>query len=382
MLVKITNSARDYAWGSKTLIPDFFGTPATGREMAEIWYGTHEGSPARVAETNESLISVLGGSQLPFLLKILAADSPLSIQAHPNSAQAAEGFARENAAGVGLGASDRNYKDDRHKPEMIVALSEFEALCGFKTSKQIRNLLESMLDPTDVSDGLRSLVSHWLELFDSEDGLRKLFADISNRRGNLDGVTAELTQQANLSAQFELAARLNILYPGDPGVIIALLMNHVWLEPGEALFLPAGNIHAYLSGLGVEIMAASDNVLRGGLTPKHVDVAELEKVLSFEGGPAELVKTRELSRGLTEFLAPVEDFILYRADLSGEVILADLNIPGASILLCTAGEIAVSNSIEERLVLKRGEAAFLGSDAKKFSLAGSGTAFMATSSLG
>ncbi|MEY3846742.1 MAG: hypothetical protein RJA66_1009 [Actinomycetota bacterium] len=381
MLVKITNTARDYAWGSKTLIPDYFGTPASGREMAEIWYGTHDGSPARLVETSETLISALGGDQLPFLLKILAADSPLSIQAHPNSEQASEGFARENAAGIGLQASDRNYKDDRHKPEMIVALSEFEALCGFKTAKQIRNLLESMLDPTEVSDGLRGLVSHWLELFDGEDGLRKLFADIANRRGNLDGVTAELTQQANLSAQFELAARLNILYPGDPGVILALLMNHVWLEPGEALFLPAGNIHAYLSGLGVEVMASSDNVLRGGLTPKHVDVAELERVLNFEGGPAELVKTRELSRGLVEFVAPVDDFILYRADLSGDVVLADLNIPGASIVLCTAGEIAISNSIEERLVLQRGEAAYLGADAKKFSLAGSGTAFMATSSL-
>jgi len=381
VLVKITNTARDYAWGSKTLIPDYFGTPASGREMAEIWYGTHDGSPARLVETSETLISALGGDQLPFLLKILAADSPLSIQAHPNSEQASEGFARENAAGIGLQASDRNYKDDRHKPEMIVALSEFEALCGFKTAKQIRNLLESMLDPTEVSDGLRSLVSHWLELFDGEDGLRKLFADIANRRGNLDGVTAELTQQANLSAQFELAARLNILYPGDPGVILALLMNHVWLEPGEALFLPAGNIHAYLSGLGVEVMASSDNVLRGGLTPKHVDVAELERVLNFEGGPAELVRTRELSRGLVEFVAPVDDFILYRADLSGDVVLADLNIPGASIVLCTAGEIAISNSIEERLVLQRGEAAYLGADAKKFSLAGSGTAFMATSSL-
>lgn len=381
MLLKITNSARDYAWGSTTLIPDYFGVPATGRPMAEIWFGTHDGSPARVAETNEPLLVANGGKQLPFLLKILAADSPLSIQAHPNSAQAAEGFARENAAGVGIHATDRNYKDDRHKPEMIVALTEFEALCGFKSTKQIRNLLESMLDPTDVSDGLRTLVNHWLELFDSEDGLRKLFVDIVNRRGNLDGVNAELSQQANLSAQFELAARLNILYPGDPGVIVALLMNHVWLAPGEALFLPAGNIHAYMSGLGVEVMAASDNVLRGGLTPKHIDLAELERVLVFAETEVELVKTRELAKGLVELQTPVEDFILYRAELSGGVVLADLNIPGASIVLCTAGEIALSNSIEERVVLKRGEAAFLGADAKKFSLAGSGTAFLATSSL-
>ena len=379
MLFKITNSARDYAWGSSTLIPDYFDIQATGRPMAEIWFGTHEGSPARLVDENRTLAAALEGKQLPYLLKILAADSPLSIQAHPNSAQAAEGFARENAAGIGIHAADRNYKDDRHKPEMIVALTEFEALCGFKSEKQIRNLLESMLDPTDVSAGLTTIVNHWLDLFNSPDGLQKLFVDITNRRGNLDGVTAELTQQANLSAQFELAARLNLLYPGDPGVIIALLMNHLWLEPGEALFLPAGNIHAYLSGLGVEVMAASDNVLRGGLTPKHIDVAELERVLTFAPTEVELVKTRDLAQGLVEFETPIDDFILYRADLSGGVVLADLNIPGASIILCTAGEIAVSNSIEERVVLQRGEAAFIGADAKKFTLAGSGTAYLATS---
>jgi mannose-6-phosphate isomerase len=381
VIFKITNTARDYAWGSRTLIPEYFGIAETGRPMAEIWFGTHEGSPARLVDEQALLLGKLNGKQLPFLLKILAAESPLSIQAHPNSVQASEGFARENAAGIGLQASDRNYKDDRHKPEMIVALSEFEALCGFKSLKQIRNLLESMLDPTEVSEGFKTIVNHWLELFASEDGLHKLFVDIVNRRGNLDGVNAELTEQANLSAQFELAARLNILYPGDPGVIIALLMNHVWLEPGEALFLPAGNIHAYLSGLGVEVMASSDNVLRGGLTPKHIDAAELEHVLDFAPFEVDLVKTRELSKGLFEFVTPVDDFILYRAELSGEVVMADLNIPGASIILCTAGEVAVSNSIEERVVLRRGEAAFIGDDAKKFSLAGSGTAYLATSSL-
>jgi len=381
VIFKITNTARDYAWGSRTLIPEYFGIAETGRPMAEIWFGTHEGSPARLVDEQALLLGKLNGKQLPFLLKILAAESPLSIQAHPNSVQASEGFARENAAGIGLQASDRNYKDDRHKPEMIVALSEFEALCGFKSQKQIRNLLESMLDPSEVSEGFKTIVNHWLELFATEDGLHKLFVDIVNRRGNLDGVNAELTEQANLSAQFELAARLNILYPGDPGVIIALLMNHVWLEPGEALFLPAGNIHAYLSGLGVEVMASSDNVLRGGLTPKHIDAAELEHVLDFAPFEVDLVKTRELSKGLFEFVTPVDDFILYRAELSGEVVMADLNIPGASIILCTAGEVAVSNSIEERVVLRRGEAAFIGDDAKKFSLAGSGTAYLATSSL-
>ena len=381
MIFKITNSPRDYAWGSRNLISDYFGSPATGLPMAEIWFGTHLGSPARLVEESITLSEKLGGKQLPFLLKILAAESPLSIQAHPNAAQAAEGYALENQAGIGLNSPNRNYKDDRHKPEMLVALTEFEALCGFKSAKQIRNLLESMLDPAEVSEGLKSLVGHWLGLFSTEDGLHKLFVDIMGRRGNLDGVNAELTEMANLSAQFELAARLNILYPGDPGVILALLMNHVWLEPGEAIFLPAGNIHAYLGGLGVEVMASSDNVLRGGLTQKHIDVAELEKVLNFDSAEVPLVATRELAQGLVEFITPVDDFILYRAELTGSVVLADLNIPGASIVLCTAGEVALSNSLEERVVLRRGEAAFIGDDAKKFTLAGSGSAFIATSAL-
>ncbi len=382
MILKITNQARDYAWGSRTLIPDYFGVEATGRPMAEIWFGTHGGSPAVLADdVQTTLVSKLDGRQLPFLLKILAAGEPLSIQAHPNSDQAAEGFARENAAGIPLAASSRNYRDDRHKPEMIVALTEFEALSGFKTDKQIIDLLESMLEPTETSAGFKQIVAGWLQIFEQPDGLRNLFIDIMRRSGNLDGVNAEVTELANLSAQFELAARLNLLYPGDPGVIIALLMNHIFLEPGEAIFLPAGNIHAYLGGLGVEIMAGSDNVLRGGLTPKHIDIDELERVLLFEPNLPPLVEQRELITGLREFVTPIDDFILYRAELNGQVVLADLNIPGDSIVLCTAGEIALSNSIEERVVLRRGEAAFIGDDAKKFTLAGSGTAFIATSAL-
>ncbi|MEY4019308.1 MAG: hypothetical protein RLZZ590_608 [Actinomycetota bacterium] len=378
MLIKITNTARDYAWGSRTLINDYFGTPATGQPMAEIWFGTHSGSAATVVESGQSLPEAIG-HQLSFLLKILAADSPLSIQAHPNSSQAKVGFARENAAGIGLTANNRNYKDDQHKPEMIVALTEFEALCGFKPRQEIAYLLEDLAQHPSVSDGMHQIAAAWLALFDQPDGLKKLFADILSRRGNLDGVTAELTNLAEFEGQFALAERLNLLYPGDPGVVVALLMNHTYLEPGEALFLPAGNIHAYLSGLGVEIMAASDNVLRGGLTPKHVDVAELENVLDFSFGQVPKVETRELVTGLIEYRAEVDEFITYRAEVSGANLLADLNLPGESIFLCTAGEVAISTSLDERLVLRRGEAAYLSGDAKKFSLAGSGTCFMATS---
>jgi mannose-6-phosphate isomerase len=232
-----------------------------------------------------------------------------------------------------------------------------------------------------VSEGFRSISASWRELLKSENGLQKLFSDILNRRGNFDGFAAELTTMADFDARFALAEKLNLLYPGDPGVMVAMLMNHIYLEPGQALFLPAGNIHAYLSGLGIELMAASDNVLRGGLTPKHIDVAELERVVDFTAGEIPLVQPKELTAGLVQYQCDTDDFLLYCAEPSGERLMADLNLPGEALILCTAGEIAVSNSQEERVVLKRGEAAYMSADAKFFSLSGAGTAFLATSSL-
>lgn len=381
MLFKISNTARDYAWGSRTLISDYFGLPTTNLPMAEIWFGTHLGSPTMVPDSpGQSLKDKLDGKELSFLLKILAADAPLSIQAHPKTEQAKLGFERENAAGIPLHASNRNYKDDRHKPEIIYALSDFEALCGFKSLKDIGYLFEDMASHGGVSETFKALATHWGELLTETNGLQKVFSDISHRRGNLDGFTAELALFAEWEARFELADRLNRLYPGDPGVVIAMLMNHIFLEPGQALYLPAGNIHAYLGGLGVELMASSDNVLRGGLTPKHIDVDELESVIDFSAGEIGLIKPIELTHGLTEFPCDVDDFIFYVAELDGSVVLADLNLPGDTIFLCTAGEVAVSNSLEERLVLKRGEAAYMSADARLFSLAGSGTAIIATSS--
>jgi mannose-6-phosphate isomerase len=383
VLVKISNQPRNYAWGSRTLIRDYFGPELTlaspDQPAAEVWFGTHAGSPALLADDRgTTLREHLGGHQLSFLLKILAADQPLSIQAHPNSQQAKAGFAREEAQGIAVTASNRNYKDDQHKPEIIVALSDFEALCGFKPLNEIDQLLEDMETHSGVSEGFRIISTQWRKLLHEPDGLRKVFSDISHRRGNLEGFTAELTAMADFEARFALAERLNLLYPGDPGVVLALLMNHVFLEPGEALFLPAGNIHAYLSGLGVELMAASDNVLRGGLTPKHVDIDELERVVDFTPGRIPLVVTREISSGLIQYQCNTDDFLLYKLEPSGERLMADLSLPSEAVILCTAGEIAISNSLEERVVLRRGEAAFMSADAKFFSILGSGTAFLAT----
>lgn len=382
MLVKIANQPRNYAWGSRTLIADYFGPqiPATNEPMAEIWFGTHPGSPSVLAENpDRTLASELGGPGLKFLMKILAADQPLSIQAHPNSAQAKAGFERENSQGIAVDAKNRNYKDDQPKPEIIVALSEFEALCGFKPIDEIDALLEDMETHTGVSEGFRTMSANWRKLLHETDGLKKVFTDISHRKGNLDGFTAELTAMADFEARFALSERLNLLYPGDPGVILALLMNHVFLEPGQALFLDAGNVHAYLSGLGVEVMAASDNVLRGGLTPKHIDVDELERVVDFRAGKIAPVTPREVVQGLIEYPCNTDAFLLYKAEPSGDRVLADLSMPGESIILCTAGEIALSNSLEERVILRRGEAAYMSSEAKFFTISGSGTAFLATS---
>lgn len=379
MIIKLHNQPRDYAWGSKTLIPDYFGVAETGHPMAEVWFGTHPGWPTLVDGDEGKTLAQAIGKNLSFLLKILAAESPLSIQAHPNLEQAREGFERENALGIPLQASNRNYKDANHKPEMIVALTEFEALCGFRTAAQVRNLLLDLVEAPAVSDGFVAIAKNWLGEYD-RGGLRALTSEIlasSSAGRDLTGFISELSGLADYSARFELAARLNELYPGDPGVVIALLMNHVVLAPGEALYLPAGNIHAYLSGLGIEIMANSDNVLRGGLTPKHIDVAELERVLHFEPEPIPMVRPRELAHGLVAYETEADDFELYRATLSSANLLAEISLAKPSVLLCTSGLVSVTNSLGESVQLSRGEAAYMSEDARHFSLAGSGELFIA-----
>jgi mannose-6-phosphate isomerase len=375
LIRKITNQALPYAWGSRTLISDHLAIEATGGPMAEIWFGTHPGSLARDFETPATTLLDLRADQpLSFLLKILAADSPLSIQAHPNRAQAAEGFERENLAGISLSAAHRNYRDAGHKPEMIVALSEFEALCGFRSVEYIRELLED-IQSYPAAEDLKAAAAHWQTLLD--DSLRTLFSHLLNSRESFGVLSVALAALANFDSRFELCLRLNEIYPGDPGVFIALMMNHVHLQPGQALYLPAGNIHAYLSGLGVEIMAASDNVLRGGLTAKHIDVAELEAIVDFGATAIEFVKQVEIAAGLVEFQTEADDFILYRVEPSAQRVLADLQLGEDAVILCTAGEVAVSNSLGERLVLQRGEAAYSSKEARLTTFAGSGTAFVA-----
>lgn len=381
MLVKLTNQALDYAWGSKNLISDYFGLPSTGKPMAEIWFGTHDGSPTEVIGQGKSLHELLlqegKADRLEFLLKILAAEAPLSIQAHPNPAQAVLGFAKENAAGISISAANRNYKDDKAKPELIVALSEsFEALVGFADPRLIIEKFQELLELSQVG-ALQEKLKAWIDWLAGNDGIRKVFLDSLTDPEITTGLISELVDLAEqLPSLVDLVSHLNAHHEGDRGIATALLLNRVTLGRGEAVFVPAGMPHAYLAGLGVEVMLASDNVLRGGLTTKHVDVAELAEVVVFEPVTVELTKTAQLATGLKRFEVPTQEFSFYEISLGGQNLLADINLPGDAIFLCTSGSVAVSNSLGEREVVMPGQAAFLDKDARTFSLNGTGFGYM------
>lgn len=385
MICLLENTARDYAWGSTHLISDYFGTPATGGPMAEIWYGTHPGSEPTVSGGG-TLLQLRHGQELPFLFKVLAAGTPLSIQAHPNPQQAIDGFARENAAGIPLDASHRNYKDSKHKPEMIVALTPFWALVGFK---QVATAVADfeLLAQAATSGGHRELadaLSGWASQLEQQ-GIEPVMLGMLAARGELDAVTAAFASLAANADQdlttavphLKFVPELEELYAGDPGIFVSLLMNILELQPNESVQLGAGVIHAYLHGLGLEVMASSDNVLRGGLTPKHIDLVELARVLDFGSLDAVPLQAKQLAHGLFEYPRAVADYLMYRVEVSGSNLLADIKLANPAIAICTSGEVAIGDSKENRLVLSRGQVAYL-ADANFFSFSGSGTVFLAT----
>ena len=374
MLVRLSGEIKNYAWGSKTLIQDHLHLGGPDETVAEVWFGTHPAGESIDLESGKTL-SELIDSKLSFLAKFLAADSPLSIQVHPNQDQARAGFAREQALGLDLSDPQRNYRDESPKPEVLVALSSFRALCGFRPKSELQEIFLAFSEGEDSFGLLATKLTQGSALEEIFTDLlqdTELVSRFSQTVGTLDLTGAEhvLPKRAR-----DLALQLIDKYPGDTGAMVALMLNQVELEPGEAIFLPAGNLHAYLSGLGVEVMAASDNVIRGGLTPKHIDQAELVKITDFTELFEPLLLPVKLAEGFFEYRVTASQFKLYRAELTGANLLADLDLPAGAMVICTAGEVAVSTSLEERQVLTRAEVCFLG-DAKKFSLSGSGTAFV------
>lgn len=362
---RLSGRVRPYAWGSRTVLARLQGrpVPSEGPE-AELWLGAHPGAPATVdgasladliAAEPERLLGgeVAGrfGPRLPYLLKVLAAAAPLSLQAHPDAERARERFA----------AGHPSYVDAYHKPEMLVAVSQFEALCGFR-------------DPAASAAALSTLDLPALGPVLSALGRGDLRAAVA---GLVALPAAVVTEAAAAPDAPALVRRLAAAYPGDPGVLVALLLNQLTLAPGEAIWMPAGNLHAYLEGAGVEIMAASDNVLRGGLTPKHVDVAELLQVLRFEVLADPVVRAEPVAPGIVTWPAPVAEFALHRvrpADAGGALTLP---VRGPRTVLCLAGDLAVDDGAGA-VELAGGEAAFAADGQATLAFEGAGEAYVAS----
>lgn len=361
---KLAGGLQNYAWGSHTLLADLRGEPASAEPEAEIWYGAHPGA-ATMCDDGNSLLDCIEakpvdhvgqsnldrfGPKLPFLLKLLAAGSPLSIQAHPSIEQAQAGFAAEEAAGIGRTAFNRSFKDDNHKPELICALTPFEALVGFRPPEETAALFEVLelgfIPPIDLQ-GPKGVVEFVLDQggpAEKAEAIRNMVDHVVATSAAYDG-----GEWADVCA---LIGRLGEKYPGDPGIIVAAMLNYMTLQPGEALYLGAGNMHAYISGLGVEIMANSDNVLRGGLTPKHIDVPNLLDVVLPDAVVPELVPIDDDGR----YATPAPEFELRRLDVE-----SNPEVAGPCIVLCTEGAVSVTHA-DQQVELAPTEACWLSVD--------------------
>lgn len=378
-ITRITNTPRDYAWGARGRISQFLGRPATDEPEAELWLGSHPASPSLAAEPASAGWRDLAdweqhsGEKLPFLLKVLAAAAPLSLQAHPSTAQARAGYQREDNLRIPLDDPRRNYKDPNAKPELIVAVEDgFEALCGFREPTAILADLAAL-----ATSGVGPGVVPLQRLLTGSDPLRSALTwalSGSSEAGSLaDALTVLATGDPG---RWALLAGIAEAHPGDPGLIVSLTMNHVMLRTGEALWLPPGRIHAYLRGIGIELMGPSDNVLRGGLTPKTVDVAELTRILDFVPSPDVRLAAEQIT----------PDAVTYRpASLpSGAGIPFQLLKVTGDVAFDLAGRaIAVSATGSQllkleaaTLPLERGQAAFL-SAGGRLSITGSGILYLA-----
>ena len=375
MLLSLSNTPRDYAWGSTSLLAELEGRAPAATPEAEVWFGDHPGDPADIAGGG-TLDEVTGGT-LPYLLKLLAAASPLSIQVHPTIAQAREGWARES----GLDPADptRNYRDDNHKPELIVALSDrFESLSGLRPLPDTLRLL-SLLGEGAAVAALRARLEGDGDVF--RDAIGWLLSGEAQQE--LDAIIVAVRDAAaagddEWGEALRAVARIADVYPGDPGVVVALLMNYVVLRRGEGIFLRAGLLHAYVSGLGVEIMAASDNVLRGGLTPKHIDVRELLSIL--DTSAAQVPVLRPAEGQVVEYPVDVPDFSLRRVSVAGEPLT--VTVEGPAMVLATRGDVVVTGAERREFPVRVGSAVFASADEASLTISGHGEAFVAAPGAG
>jgi mannose-6-phosphate isomerase len=394
--LKMKNAIQPYAWGSVTAIAELQGRPAPANEPeAELWMGAHPKAPSQVWYQDrwhnlddlirEDPLPILGriavdrfGPQVPFLFKILAVQHPLSIQAHPDKAMAEQGFARENQLGIALTAPHRNYRDAQHKPECVVALTQFTALCGFRDISTILDLLKPIwpkhrqndLDPLyskNQAAGLQNFFNHLMAL--SKDRQRELV-------GNL---VSAANQRRSTSPGYQWMVRLHTAYPGDIGVLSPCFLHLVTLEAGQALFLKAGRLHAYLKGVAIEVMANSDNVLRGGLTPKHVDVDELLNVVDFTPEPLEILIPDPTGPAIKRYPSFADEFELETMDIRpSHPYDSGPRVEAPEIVLCVEGQVKMQwgdNGYD--MTLARGESVIVPAQLERYRLGGDGQLYKA-----
>lgn len=391
----LKNTIQEYAWGSHTAISELLGDgEASARPQAELWMGAHPKASSLVKcgkqwtplleLIEEHPKAILGeevagmyNNRLPYLFKVLAAAEPLSIQAHPNLEQAKTGFERENALGIPLDAPNRNYRDPNHKPECLCALAPFWVLNGFRAIPDILSYLEQIwpggsesewacLRAGGDSQGLEQFFGTLMRL-ESEERLR-IVEDVLTRIHRFPGKDPVL----------EWVSALHNMYPSDVGILSPILLNLICLEPGQAMYLPSGEPHAYLGGVGIELMANSDNVLRGGLTPKHIDVPELMRVLDFEYHPKSILLPLQVNECEYRYPGGADEFALSVLFVRHNRMYESSVKRSVEILLCTDGRADVEDIGSRNILqIKKGTSIIIPASVKAYTIEGNAEVYKA-----
>jgi mannose-6-phosphate isomerase len=391
----LKNSIQEYAWGSYTAIPELLGNDSPANTpQAELWMGAHPKAPSKVKCNGKwrSLLELIDKNsqdilgekvaqkfknRLPYLFKVLAAAKPLSIQAHPSLGQASEGFERENRLGIPLDAPNRNYKDDNHKPECICALTFFWAVNGFRKIPDMISLLDKI-----CPQGLKKEFDLFCRQPDSR-GLKEFFKamltmDRTIQKQIINDAVKNAAPVKDNDKAYQWMIDLHEQYPADIGVFSPIILNLIRLEPGQAMFLPAGTLHAYLDGVGIELMANSDNVLRGGLTPKHVDVKELLNVLNFEAREINILKMEKINPCEHRYESHAQEFCLSVITVKTGTGYVSLDKRCVEILLCTDGNAVVTDLAGNNSVaISKGMSILIPAVAEKYSIKGNAVFYKA-----
>ncbi|GHY39479.1 mannose-6-phosphate isomerase, class I [Vibrio cholerae] len=392
-LFKLENAIQNYAWGSKTALQKLFGIEnAEQQPQAEIWMGTHPNGCSKVQgvdgvcllseliESNKKeILSPRTAEQfgeLPYLFKVLAAGNALSIQVHPSKAEAELGFAKEEAQGIERTHPQRNYRDPNHKPELVYALTPYQAINGFRSFVEIIEFFEQVMAKQHIPK-VSSLLAHFCANQTSS-GLEAFFVGILSLQGDekqqaLDALLTYAHQQVlnqDNRVEFALILELAQTYPGDIGLFAPIILNVITLQPGEAMYLDVRTPHAYLKGVGLEVMANSDNVLRAGLTEKHIDVAELARCTLFAEKPKETLLLQPVVEGNKQsYLVPVPDFAF---DCFHKAEAERIQVESAEIVFAIDNDVKVTHPSGETLLLKKGESAFIPAFAQEYTVTSSG----------